>query len=51
MKNNKQYYFLLGFATAMLVATMIVGCTPTLEASYSNCGEDEWNPCYVKVVN
>ena len=49
MKDSR-YYFLLGFTTAMLIATMIVGCTPTLEAHTRECGEQEWNPCYVKIV-
>ncbi len=49
MKDSR-YYFLLGFTTAMLIATIIVGCTPTLEAHTRECGEQEWNPCYVKIV-
>ena len=49
MKDSR-YYFLLGFTTAMLVASMIVGCTEPLGADSSECGEQEWNPCYVKIV-
>ena len=49
MKDSR-YYFLLGFMTAMLFATVFVGCTAPLEAGSSNCGETEWNPCYVKIV-
>ena len=47
----KKYYFLLGFMTAMLVATIIIGCSTPLEAGNSNCGEESWNPCYVKIVD
>ena len=47
----KKYYFLLGFMTAMLVATIIISCSTPLEASSSNCGEEQWNPCYVKIVD
>ena len=50
MKDNR-YYFLLGFMTAILVAMVVVGCTAPLEAGASNCGEESWNPCYVKIVD
>ena len=46
----KKYYFLLGFMTAMLVATIIIGCSTPLEAGSSDCGESSFNPCYVKIV-
>ena len=50
MKDSR-FYFLLGWGTAMLVAGFIIGCTVTpLEAGGSGCGETEWNPCYVKIV-
>ena len=49
MKDSR-YYFLLGFTTAILVASMIVSCTEPLGAGGSECGEQEWNPCYVKIV-
>ena len=49
MKNSK-YYFLLGFMTAMLVATIIVGCTAPLEAGGSELGSTSWNPMYVKIA-
>jgi len=53
MKDSR-YYFLLGFMSAILVAMAVIGCTSPLEAggstsSYS-CGEESWNPCYVKIV-
>ena len=50
MKNNR-YYFLLGFMTAMLVATIIIGCSTPLEAGSSEIGSTEWNPLYVHVTN
>ena len=50
MKDSR-YYFLLGFMSAMLVAMVIIGCTSPLEASNSGCGEESWNPCYVKIVD
>ena len=49
MKNSR-FYFLLGFMSAMLFATVFVGCTAPLEAGSSECGDAEWNPCYVKIV-
>ena len=51
MKDSR-FYFLLGFMSAMLFATVFVGCTATpLEASSSECGDTSWNPCYVKIVD
>ena len=50
MKDSR-FYFLLGWCTAMLFAGFIIGCTVTpLEAGGSECGDAEWNPCYVKIV-
>tara|TARA_Y100000310_G_C20333313_1_gene646280 strand:- start:369 stop:521 length:153 start_codon:yes stop_codon:yes gene_type:complete len=49
MKDSR-YYYLLGFMTAILIAMVIVGCTSPLEANSPNCGEESWNPCYVKIV-
>ena len=44
-------YFILGFITALMM-NFIISCSVTpLEASSSNCGEDSWNPCYVKIVD
>ena len=50
MKDSR-YYFLLGFMSAMLVAMVIIGCTSPLEAGSSECGETEWDPCYIKIVD
>ena len=50
MKDSK-YYFLLGFMTAILVAMMISCTISPLEASISEeCGQYEWRPCYVRIV-
>ena len=49
MKDGR-FYFLLGWCTAMLFAGFIIGCTAPLEAGSSNCGDAEWNPCWVKIV-
>ena len=49
MKDSR-YYFLLGWCTAMLFATVFVGCTTPLEAGSSECGDSSWNPCYVRIV-
>ena len=46
----KKYYFLLGFMTAMLVATIIIGCSAPLEAGSGELGSTSWNPVYVKIV-
>ena len=46
MKNNI-YYFIIGFLTSLLISCNI----SPLEANMSSeCGLNEWNPCYVKVV-
>ena len=50
MKDSR-FYFLLGFMSAMLFAMAIVGCTSPLEAGSSECGETEWDPCYIKIVD
>jgi len=48
---NKYFYFLMGYATAIITA-MIISCTFTpLEAVSSGCGENSWNPCFVKIVD
>ena len=49
MKDSR-YYFLLGFATAIMIA-MIVSCSFTpLEAGGSELGSSPYTPLYVKVV-
>ena len=50
MEANR-FYYLLGFMSAILIAIVIIGCTSPLEAGSSECGETEWNPCYVKIVD
>ena len=51
MKNNNMYYFCLGFCMAILTA-MIISCNLTpLEANLApECGNDEWNPCWVRIT-
>ena len=49
MKDNK-FYFLLGWCSAMLLAGFIIGCTAPLEAGGSNCGDSEWNACWVRIT-
>ena len=50
MKNSR-YYFLLGFATAILVA-MVISCSFTpLEAGSGELGSNAYNPLYVHVTN
>ena len=51
MMKDSRYYYLLGFMTAIFIAIIVIGCTAPLEASSSNCGEEQWNPCYVKIVD
>ena len=50
MKDSR-FYYLLGFMSAILIAIVIIGCTSPLEAGNSDCGDTEWNPCYVKIVD
>ncbi len=51
MKNNNIYYFCIGFCCAIVTA-MIISCNITpLEANIGQeCGNEEWNPCFVKIV-
>ena len=48
---NKQFYFLLGFMTAVLFAMVISCSVAPLGASSDACGESSWNHCYVKIVD
>ena len=55
MKDNR-YYFLLGFMSAMLFATVFVGCTSPLtahqfETGISELGSSRFNPLYVVVID
>ena len=50
MKDSR-YYFLLGWCTAMLFATVFIGCTTPLEAGGGELGSTSWNPMYVHIVN
>ena len=45
-------YFYLGLGYMPAIATIFMAsCTyAPLEAGSSNCGEDQWNPCWVKLV-
>tara|TARA_Y100000310_G_scaffold205079_1_gene205362 strand:- start:58 stop:237 length:180 start_codon:yes stop_codon:yes gene_type:complete len=48
---KKYIYFTLGYLTA-LATIFLASCTVApLEASSSNCGEESWNPCFVKIVD
>tara|TARA_Y100000310_G_scaffold2517_1_gene3249 strand:+ start:928 stop:1083 length:156 start_codon:yes stop_codon:yes gene_type:complete len=50
MKDSR-YYFLLGFATAILIAVVISCGIAPLEANMDQeCGQFEWKPCYVRIV-
>ena len=51
MKDNFHIGFIVGIFT-MLFMAIVISCTMTpLEAGGSNCGEESWNPCYVKIVD
>ncbi len=48
---KKYMFFTLGYITA-LATIFLASCTVTpLEAGSSECGENSWNPCYVKIVD
>ena len=49
MKDSR-FYFLLGFMSAIMISMFIVSCTSPLEANVSSCGQESWNPCYVRIV-
>tara|TARA_Y100001970_G_C14248255_1_gene869859 strand:+ start:3029 stop:3181 length:153 start_codon:yes stop_codon:yes gene_type:complete len=48
----KRYtYFIIGFMTAIFFMVFMASCTSTLEAEgWSGCGDSEFNPCYMKIV-
>ena len=49
--NDKYFYFGLGWGSAFIVAILIYSLlSEPLEAKERTCGDYEWNPCYVKVV-
>ena len=36
----------------MVIAGVFISCTMTpLSATGGSCGEESWNPCYVKIVD
>ena len=48
---RKYVYFMFGYIAA-LATIFMVSCTyAPLEASSSNCGEEIYNPCYVKIID
>ena len=51
MVSDNKFYFLLGWCTAMLFATVFVGCTTPLGAGSSELGSSRWNPLYVVIVD
>ena len=51
MKDNFHIGFIVGLLTALFMA-MVVSCSmEPLSAVNSSCGEESWNPCYVKIVD
>ena len=48
---KKYIWFVLGYLTA-LATIFLASCTyAPLEAQSSGCGNESWNPCYVKIVD
>ena len=46
----KYYWFFIGYMTA-LVTIFMASCTiAPLEASNSECGNSQYDPCYMKIV-
>jgi hypothetical protein len=48
---NKYIYFIIGYITAIATIFMASCTFSPLEASSSDCGDAEWNPCYVRIVD
>ena len=47
---NKYVWFFIGYMTA-LVTIFMASCTiAPLEASNSECGNSQYDPCYMKIV-
>ena len=47
----KYKWFILGYLTA-LTTIFLASCTiAPLEAAGPDCGNESWNPCYVKIVD
>ena len=51
MKDNFHIGFIVGILTMLFMAIVISCAVTPLEATSSNCGEESWNPCYVKIVD
>jgi len=51
MKDNFHIGFVVGMLTALFMAVIISCTVEPLNAVNSNCGEESWNPCYVKIVD
>ena len=51
MKDNFHIGFIVGILTTLFMAIVISCAVTPLEATSSNCGEESWNPCYVKIVD
>jgi|TARA_Y100000034_G_scaffold81490_1_gene97671 cellobiose-specific phosphotransferase system component IIC len=50
MKDNFKNGFIVGMLF-MLVGAITISCSVTpLEASNSECGDSQWNPCWVRIV-
>ena len=51
MKDNFHIGFIVGMLTALFMA-MVISCTMTpLEANMSQeCGNEQWNPCWVRIA-
>ena len=47
----KYTWFIIGYITALATIFMASCTISPLEASNSECGEESWNPCYVKIVD
>ena len=48
--SDKYYWFTVGFMTAIMISMFVISCTSPLEANVGSCGQDSWNPCYVRIV-
>ena len=54
--NDKYFYFGLGWGSAFLIAIFIYSLLSEPLTAHQfeterECGNQEWNPCYVKIVD
>ena len=48
---DKMYYIAIGYGMAIITVMMVSCVFEPVNAHSNECGNEEWNPCFVKVVD